>query len=153
MPDDCIYLDPKVESIRYENLGICTQDIAMVKRRNDEKRRVIRKLLDTKSIKKTEYGITTSIPYQMFYFSCNLEHVLHNQMNAADEDKMRLADKFVDMYINDNEGFISFLCDTSFRVNLSYKESWYFIMEGNHSLERYTNLSVFLNEYNNSQQN
>lgn len=153
MPDDCIYLDPKVESIRYENSGIYTQDIAMVKRRNDEKRRVIRKLLDTKSIKKTEYGISTSIPYQMFYFSCNLEHVLHNQMNAADEDKMRLADKFVDMYINDNEGFISFLCDTSFRVNLSYKESWYFIMEGNHSLERYTNLSVFLNEYINSQQN
>lgn len=147
IPDEYIYFDPKAISIRYENSGIYTQDVAMVKRRNDEKRRVISKLIDTKSIKKSEYGKSTLIPYQIYYFSCNLEHVLHNQMNTADEEKMRLADEFVDNYIDDNEGFISFLCDASFSVDLPYKDSWKFIIEEKHSLERYTNLCIFLNEY------
>lgn len=147
VPDEKLYFDPEATSIRYEHTGIYTQDVEMVKRRNDEKRRVIRKLLNTKSIKKTEYGRSTEIPYQIYYFSCNLEHVLHNQRNAVVEDKMKLASDFVDTYIDDNEGFIAFMCDSIFSVNRTYLESWKFIMEDDHSLKRYTNVCVFLNEY------
>lgn len=147
VPDEKIYLDPSAVSIRYENTGIYTQDVEMVKARNDEKRRVIRKLLDTKSIKKTEYGKSTLIPYQIYYFSCNLEHVLHNQMNVISEDKRKFAGDFIDTYIADNAGFISFMCDSVFSVDTTYLESWDFIMEEDHSINRYTNLCVLLNEF------
>jgi hypothetical protein len=32
-------------------------------------------------------NVWSSIPYQAYYMSCNLDHVLYNKLNSTDDDK------------------------------------------------------------------
>lgn len=42
--------------------------------------------------------------------------------------------------------FLQFLCESDFSVNTGYRESWDFIEEGLHSLERHSNLGLCFKE-------
>ena len=78
--------------------------------------------------------------------SCNLDHVLYDKRNSTDEEKEQDAYAFAKTYKNNVAGFLSFMCESSFSVKGDFKESWEFIEEDMHSIERYTNLPICLTE-------
>lgn len=82
--------------------------------------------------------------YEIYYFSRNLEHVLHNiSEDLSDDEKEKLAFEVAVRYRENPEKFLDFLRNGEFSVPGSYEEMWKFIMENSHSLERHSNLLVF----------
>ena len=81
-------------------------------------------------------------PYKVYYMSSNLEHVLHNVLNASDDVKESLAHHFHKKYRNDLDGFIDYISNSSFSVKEEYITSWDFIKQNNNSLKRYTNINL-----------
>lgn len=102
--------------------------------RNAKKRENIDRLKSTGKIWKLLYGI--------YYMSCNLDHALYGKLNSTDEEKEEDAYQFAKKYRNDIPGFLTYIKESDFAVGPDYKESWEFITEGLHSLERHTNLGV-----------
>ena len=82
------------------------------------------------------------IPYFAFFMSCNLDHVLHNEPNLSPSDKSRLAEEFDFQYSDRFEDFVSFLSSAEIRAPGSYADTWQYIQQENHSLERRTNLGL-----------
>ena len=87
-------------------------------------------------------GQVCNIPYRLYYFSCNLDHVLYNQINLSDSEKQLMAENFDEQYADNAEAFIRFVRDSDFSVGGSYIDSWKFIETGINSLQRYTNLGL-----------
>ena len=104
--------------------------------RNKRKSSIIRRLYSCGKVCKT-------IPYRAYYMSSNLEHVLHNLQNASDAEKEQYAFSFAMRYKEDIDGFIKFISKSDFSVTGDYKESWNFIQQNLHSLERHTNLGIW----------
>ena len=90
--------------------------------------------------------MSKNIPYTLLYMSCNLEHVLHHNANAPYESKRELADDFADRYYDHVDEFIRFISASDFSVGGTWKETWDFIKQGNHSLQRFTNFGLFFKE-------
>lgn len=83
-----------------------------------------------------------SIPYRVYYMSCNLDHVLYGKMNSTDEEKKNDAFSFAKKYRDNIPGFINYISNSDFSVVDSYPQSWQYIREGLHSLERHTNFGL-----------
>ena len=85
-----------------------------------------------------------SYPYEIYYFSRNLEHVLHDAAgDLSDDEKEELAFKAAMRYRERPEDLLRFLREGDLFVPGTYGETWRFIMEDGNSLRRYCNLSVF----------
>lgn len=82
--------------------------------------------------------------YSMYYFSLNLEHILHGRTNLSDWEKIRCAEEFDLKYGDDPDGFTLFMKESSFSVCDDYRRSWAFIKTELHSLERYSNFGIEL---------
>ena len=80
----------------------------------------------------------------MYYFSLNLEHILHGRTNLSDWEKIRCAEEFDLKYGDDPDGFTLFMKESSFSVCDDYRSSWAFIKTELHSLERYSNFGIEL---------
>lgn len=139
IPDDCIEVDKNLSDFYYTLDCIKANSKKKVKSRNDRKIEIIQKLLNTKKIDKT-------IKYRMFYMSCNLDHVLHNEMNLDNTLKVEKAFEFRRKFNNNKSGFIEFFNSSECKANGNYKATWDFIQQGKNSLKRYNNLWIFLNE-------
>jgi hypothetical protein len=139
IPDDCIVVDKTLSDFYYTLDCIRANSKKKVKSRNDRKIEIIQKLLDTKKIDKT-------IKYKMFYMSCNLDHVLYDEINLEAEEKRPKAFEFRRKFNNDKKGFIEFFNSLECKANGSYKATWDFIQQGKNSLKRYNNWWIFLNE-------
>ena len=61
-------------------------------------------------------------------------------LREKEEDAYQFAKK----YRNDIPGFLEYIKESDFAVGSDYKESWKYITEELHSLERHTNLGVCL---------
>ena len=61
---------------------------------------------------------------------------------STDEEKEEDAYQFAKKYRNDIPGFLEYIKDSDFAVGPDYKESWEYITEDLHSLERHTNLGL-----------
>lgn len=138
---DGAFIPPnKVESgtndrIKYMENRIITRHPQQIIMRNYEKNQAIRNLVMTKKI--------SNIPYRVFFFSRNLEHVLHNNANnVATRDKCRLAYQFSNYYSQHPQEFIDFICNEEVAVREGYEGSWAFIFSRCNSLKRYTNFNV-----------
>lgn len=70
-------------------------------------------------------------------------------MNSSDKEKEENAYKFAEKYKNDIPGFLRFISYSDFSRIEDYKESWNFIKEGVHSLERFTNFGLCFTDINN----
>lgn len=119
---------------------IYTKNTNQIKQRNLRKSKILDKLSFTKIINK--------IPYEVYFFSTNLEHVLHNIQNAKDGDKMKLAEKFEDRFYENPQNFIKFINDNEYALSDTYNETWNFIKQSNNSLKRYTNFNLFFYDNN-----
>lgn len=85
-----------------------------------------------------------SYPYEIYYFSRNMEHVLHNiPTDLSDDEKEDLAWETANRYKEQPEEFLQFLKEGEFFVPGNYEETWRSIFENSNSLKRYCNLSVF----------
>ena len=115
------------------------KDAALIRSRNKQKSENMDKL-------SRQSQVWDSVPYQCYYMSSNLDHVLHNLLNCSSEDKERNAFLFAKKYKNALGEFLQFLCESDFSVNTSYRESWDFIKEGLRSLERHSNLGLCFKE-------
>lgn len=141
---DGVYINEKqvieenVSSIIYNTDSMLTRNSDLTVDRNNKKASILNKLNSTSTV--------SNIEYRMYYFSCNLEHVLHNQQNLDDNLKDEYADDFVDKYDGKESEFKDFMMHSGFSVSGNYKETWNFIKQGNNSLNRYCNLGVFFND-------
>lgn len=134
--DDNVVEDFSVSKPIYSVLKISTQNKQNIENRNHRKSDNIDKLCNTKQIR--------GVSYRVFYMSCNLDHVLYNKLNSSDEEKESDAYNFAKKYENNIPEFLKFISESDFSVVMGYNESWEFIKEGLHSLERYTNLGLCL---------
>lgn len=138
IPNDKIIENQNVNKPIYSASGILAADKRKIELRNQQKSSIINKLYSCKEIWKT--------PYEAFYMSCNLDHVLYNKLNSNDDEKEADAYKFAKQYKDQVHEFIKFISGSCFSVMTGYIESWEFIMQDLHSLERYSNFGLCFNE-------
>ena len=120
----------------YFETHIAAKNKDRLQRRNISKRAIVYHLVRSEKV--------GGLSYEIYYFSRNMEHVLHNiSEDLTDEQKEDLAFDHANRYSDQPEIFLQFLYDDSFHVSGSYKETWKFIMDNGNSLKRYTNMTLF----------
>ena len=138
VPNDCIIEDPSFVNPIYFLGEIRVFNKQSFERRNLQKSSNISRICSCNNIWR--------VPYQVYYMSSNLDHVLYDKQNNDDKEKMKDAHKFSKKFSGNIPGFISFFSDSSFAVLSSYSESWDFIKKGVNSLNRYSNFGICLSE-------
>lgn len=131
IPDENIIEDTSVTETVYSLTNITTSNKSNIIKRNRQKSANINKICAIPEV--------WDIPYRVFYMACNLDHVLHNKINSSNAEKRFDSRKFAEQYKNNVREFLSFISDSDFSVKMPYKESWQFIKQELHSLERHTN--------------
>lgn len=131
---DCIE-KAEVENIQYYEDHIECSDIDAVKKRNQHKSELMFKLYTT--------GKIHNIQYRLYFNSCNLEHVLYGELkDFSDDEKELLSDEFAEKYEGKIGEFIDFISDQAVAVDGTYRETWKYIEQGRHSLERHSNMHL-----------
>ncbi|WP_010243886.1 hypothetical protein [Acetivibrio cellulolyticus] len=138
IPDENIVESTNEKNI-YSDEQIFTSKVQSTINRNHQKQEILYKMIGLNKV----WG---SIPYSVYYFSCNMDHVLHNKANLNRADKDKLAIEFESEFFGKPEKFIEFFNKAEFAVKGTYGETWEFIKAGTNSLKRYSNFSVYLNE-------
>ena len=129
---DCIKKSD-VASIQYFTDHIQAPDENIVYKRNEHKSEIMLKLFST--------GRVHSIPYKLYFNSCNLEHVLYNKLkDFSDEEKKTMADDFADKYEGKVKDFIAFISDEKIAIKGNYRETCEHIIKDKNSLNRYSNM-------------
>lgn len=144
IPDNAIVEDKDAYKPIYTEEIIRTNHPEGIVKRNAQKRENINRLIPT--------SIIGNIPYQIYYMSSNLDHVLYNKLNSTDVEKESDANDFAIKYKDDLIGFKSFIQESDFSVNQDFMDSWNYIKQGNHSLERHTNFGLCLENDGNMQE-
>ena len=115
IPDANVTEDLSAEKPCYSLSEIRTKNKAGIEERNKRKSGNIRKLCSKKEI----WGV----PYQVYYMSCNLDHVLYDKLNSSDEDKEADAFQFEKSYKDKIPEFVKFISESDFSVIGDYRES------------------------------
>jgi cupin superfamily acireductone dioxygenase involved in methionine salvage len=131
---ECIQ-EADVDNIQYYEDHIETSNVLDTERRNEHKAEILFKLYSTPSINKINYNI--------FFNSCNLEHVLFGQLkDFSDEEKEEMSDEFAERYEGKVDEFIKFISDPLIAVPGAYKATWKFIEKDKNSLHRLSNMHL-----------
>lgn len=126
------------EGIQYTEDSIQTKNVKSIQERNEKKKNITTRLVATNCVHR-------GLPYSIFYFSRNMEHVLHNRAEElSDWEKEHLSYVFADQYENDLIGFNAFIKDAPFAVPGTYRDTWKFILCDTNSLHRYSNFHLLL---------
>lgn len=139
IPDGAVIKEEAAEGRQYPfytDTQILTPEPANIINRNVRKSSNIAKL--------SSIGRIGGIPYSFYYFSCNLDHVLHGRNNLSEAEKIECSRAFDLQYADDPNAFIRFMKDESFAVQGTYQETWAFIKQGTRSLERHSNFGIEL---------
>ena len=123
-------------AFKYSTTNISCTHPQRVVERNEKKKEILNYLLEQTTIK--------SFPYEMYFMSCNLDHALYNEINLDKHLKQEYADDFYEKFLGKEYLFPTFLeSDVVNNVPDKMKDSWKYIKEGLHSLERHTNLNIY----------
>ncbi len=133
----------ETENPIYMDDGIYTKNMDKMNERNKKKAAVVERMLELHTVLKT-------IPYSVYYFSSNMDHVLYNQANLTPKEKDDLADLFDEEYADKPEEFVRFMRESSFTVRGTYEDTWDFIRLDKNSVKRYSNFGVYLTKQDNS---
>ena len=146
IPDANIIEDKSVTETVYSTANIITttNNKSNIIERNKQKSSNINKICSCPKV-------WVDIPYRVFYMSCNLDHVLYGKINSTDAEKKQDSRKFAKRYKENIQKFLSFISESDFSVKMPYKESWDFIKQDLHSLERHTNFGICFKEENDSE--
>ncbi|WP_418962003.1 hypothetical protein [Veillonella atypica] len=134
--DSVIIEDETKDKFVYTLKSVIVPNRQVAIERNEHKRENLNVLSSRTSV------MWNNIPYKIYYMSCNLDHVLHDSPNATDEEKKVNSLTFNDKYYNDIDAFVRFIRESTFSQCTGYKESWDYIKQDNHSLERNSNLGL-----------
>lgn len=127
----------------YKDDHIETKDVSAIIERNNRKQLNLNHLISLNTIKVK----SKTIKYSVYFFSSNMDHYLHGNANMDCHQKCIEGDKFSMKCIKDSNFFYeTFMNAESATINMSYEESWEYIKEGNHSLERHTNLNILISK-------
>lgn len=92
-------VEKDVSGVQYYTNRIETKNVNYIRQRNSKKLEILFKLRTT--------GKINGIKYRIYFNSCNLEHVLYNELrDFSDEEKEIMSDDFDEKY----EGKVSELC-------------------------------------------
>lgn len=127
----------------YTENSIFTNNVSSIIKRNEQKIKIINRLIKLPKVWNT-------IPYSVYFFSCNLDHVMYNQNNLTNIEKSKFADNFLDRYGDNPNNFLKFINNENFAVKGNYNETWNFIKADTNSLKRYTNFHLYFNNPKNS---
>lgn len=134
IPDEAVVQNQTYKKVYYTLNEIRTDNAEGIRERNHRKREILDKISSVRTV----WGV----PYHAYYMSCNLDHVLYNKLNSSDEEKEQDAHNFARQYVKNIPAFKTFITESSFSVCGDYRESWKYISEEKHSLERHTNLGL-----------
>ena len=124
-----------VDTIQYYEDHMETSDVDATKKRNAHKSEIMFKLYST--------GKIHDIRYRLYYNSCNLEHVLYNELkDFSDAEKEELSDDFAEKYEGKVQDFINFISDSDIAVSGTYKQTWKYIEKDKNSLQRHSNMHL-----------
>lgn len=137
IPDSCIINDG-ICDFRYYDDSIKTLNVRKAMQRNKAKSEKLNRLIHTNEI--------CNIPYQVFFVSCNMDHVLFNNRNMPDDKKGASADWFVRQCKNNPDIVLGTIFNKNICLNATYIESWKWIQQDIRSLQRHTNFNLFLQE-------
>lgn len=143
IPNDCVIEDKKVDHAIYSDTEIRTNNKRGIEERNRRKRENMNRLASVSEIWK--------IPYRIYYMSCNLDHALYGKRNSTDAEKESDAFAFAERYKDDLSSFLRFIAKSEFSVIGGYAQSWKFIREDLHSLQRHTNFGECFTDLTSSQ--
>lgn len=126
--------------LHYEECRILARDPAAIVERNAKKSEALKRLSSIKELTSKQ----RTVPIRTFFLSRNLEHALSSELGeCGNDEKELLAHRFAQKYVNDIEGFKRFLAE-EIGVAGDYSETWNYLAEGTHSLERCSNLHLVL---------
>ena len=134
VPDENITEDLSYKKAFYSTNEIRTCNKAGIEDRNRRKAENLNRLVATSAI--------WSIPYSIYYMSCNLDHAMYGKLNCTDIEKEQEALYFAKRFKDDIPEFLRFISESDFSVADDYSGSWKFIRIGLHSLERHTNFGL-----------
>lgn len=131
---DCIE-EAECEGILYYEDRIECSNTDEVEKRNRHKSEIMYKLCST--------GKVRDVHYRLYFNSCNLEHVLYNELkNFSDEEKEELSDEFAEKYEGKVQEFIDYISDVSIAAPGAYKATWRYIEKEKNSLQRHSNMHL-----------
>lgn len=139
IPDSAIVENSRETDPYYSLTAIQTSNPKNLSQRNKHKKSNLNCISKLKKV----WG---TIPYHVYYMSCNLDHVLYGKLNSSNDNKESDSLAFAKRYKDDIDGFLTFISDSEFSRMEGYKESWEFIKKDLHSLERHTNLCLCFTE-------
>lgn len=130
-----------VASIQYFEDHMENSNVDAVEKRNEHKSKIMFKLYST--------GRVHDIRYRLYFNSCNLEHVLYNELrDFSDDEKEEMADDFADKYEGKVQDFIDFISNPAVAVLGTYKQTWKYIQQDKNSLQRHSNMHLIFDETN-----
>ena len=103
--------------------------------RNAHKREILGHLLALDSI----YGI----PYEKYFMSANLDHVLYDEANLTADEKLEQAAIFKEAFHGKEHVFPAFLEQIAGDVPDDLATSWNYIKKDVNSLQKHTNLHLY----------
>lgn len=123
------------DSVQYYTDRIEANNVEYIKERNKRKSEILFKLYTT--------GRINGIRYTIYFNSCNLEHVLYNELRSfSDQEKEIMSDDFAEKYEGKVDEFIDFISDKTVAVEGTYKQTWQFVEKGTNSLNRFSNMHL-----------
>lgn len=124
------------EHAKYKESCIETLSVDSLRSRNELKTMAVTALSKLSYVEK--------IPYAFYYFSRNIEHVLHNRADSLSSREKRLcSEAFENAYVDHPEEFVKFIKSREVAVRGSYHKTWEYILRGTNSLKRGTNFGLF----------
>lgn len=114
--------------------SIEASDPEKMRLRNKKKSSLMNKLFICNSVE--------GIPYRAYFFSCNMDCVLHNNANMDNESKINCAYSFNDRFCEQPQAFIEFISQDIIAVSDTYTETWKYIQQGKNSLRRCSNFHL-----------
>ena len=132
-----VYLD--CDNPIYENETIKCKNVDYINARNIRKQGLINKLVATSKI--------CDIPYSLYFFSSNLDHVLFNEPNLSKKEKAAKADEIERKFNENPTALLLILNHVEICLCNNYQQSWQDIAQGTESLHRHSNFNVFFGSY------
>lgn len=125
----------EVDGIQYYTDHMETEKVQETVERNERKSDILFKLRRT--------GKIQGIPYRIYFNSCNLEHILYNELkDFTDSEKRDMSDDFAEQYEGKAEEFVEFISAPEIAVPGTYQETWKYIEKDENSLNRHSNMHL-----------
>lgn len=130
------YIFESDERLKYTEEGIYTNNVEGILKRNKIKSKNLNKISTTTYVYR-------DIPIEVYYFSCNIDHAFFDKLNISDDEKEFYSNEFAEEMLDNVEWHLDILNNLSVH-GYEYRNSWNSIKEGLNSVNRASNLLVFL---------